>query len=181
MVLKGTKEQEGKIMRKIFCLVMVCILVWGFVLASNVSAITKAKIVGTEWVITCEAKMYDSTTGDYLGAMVGGAGVMRIVDLDVLGLIAPLVMYNNPIVGANGRIVLQDYTLQKDKLISIDGTILIIHPTIGIIVDYGGPIETKIVFKTATTIKGKLTYTYAGVETVFKITGKKLGKLPAAP
>jgi len=50
-------------MRKTTCLVMVCLLVSVLALASGALAISKAKIVNTEWEITGSSKSYDAETG----------------------------------------------------------------------------------------------------------------------
>ncbi|MBW1792435.1 MAG: hypothetical protein JRJ14_09325 [Deltaproteobacteria bacterium] len=176
-------------MRKVTCLVMVCLLVSVLALASGALAISKKKILNTEWEVTGSAKFYHPVTGDYLGSMVGGIGIAIIGEKDIVGTFAPMVISGltglgeaTVIAGATAIWTMDDWTKDGDVLRAITGSVVITPPGGGEpIVDYEGDMTVKITFLTETTLKGKIKYTGDdGVQNVVKLTGKLLGQLPDA-
>jgi hypothetical protein len=168
-------------MRKILCLVMVCILASVFMLPSNVLAIGKAKIENTEWLVGWIIEMYDST-GLYQGAMVGGDGLMRISVAQVIFDVAPTVSSElGAIAGARGSYTLTGYILRKDRLRATWCTVDIVDALDNPIDQYDGECEAKINFVSAKACKGKLEYTYGGVTRVVTFRGKKISKFTPTP
>ena len=151
-------------MRKATYLVMVCLLVSVLALASGALAISKAKIVNTEWEVTGSAKFYHPVTGDYVGSMVGGIGIAVIGETDIVGTFAPMVASGldglgevSVIAGATAIWTMDAWTKDGDVLTASNGSVLITPPGGGDpIVDYEGPMTAKITFLTDTSFKGKL-------------------------
>ena len=174
-------------MKKVTCLVMVCILVSVLALASSALAISKAKIVNTEWEATGSAKFKDAETGVYLGAMVGGIGIVKITATDVEATFAPMVVSGlnglgvaEVLAGATAFWEMNDWTKDGDILTSNTGSILITAPGVGTILFYESEEMTmKITFITETSFTGKIKYIDGeDAKNVIKIVGKKLGQLP---
>ena len=173
-------------MRKATCLVMVCLLVSVLALASGALAISKKKIVNTEWEVTGSAKYYNPVTGDYLGSMVGGIGIAIIRDTDIEATFAPMVASGIielgeglVIAGATAIWTIDDWTKDGDVLRAITGSVVINDPLGNELVSYTDDMTVKITFLTDTSFKGKLKYISAdGAQNVVKLIGKLLGKLP---
>lgn len=175
-------------MRKATCLVMVCLLVSVLALASSALAISKAKIVNTEWEVTGSAKFYHPVMG-YVGSMVGGIGIVIIGDTDIEGTFAPMVVSGLTglgealvIAGATAIWTMNDWTKDGDILRSTFGSVEVKDPSDNTIAEYSGEMTGKITFITETSLKIKIKYIgYDGDQTVVKFVGKLLGKLPVVP
>ncbi len=175
-------------MRKATCLVMVCLFVSVLALASGALAISKKEIVNTEWEATGRAKFKDAETGDYLGAMVGAIGIVKITATDVEGTFAPMVVSGlnelgvaEVLAGATVIWTMDNWTKDGDILTSNTGSVLITVPGVGEILSFeSDEMNMKLTFITETSFTGKIKYIDdAGAKNVIKIVGKKLGQLPA--
>ena len=163
-------------MKKILCLVMVCILASVFMSASNVLAIGKAKIENTEWLVSWKTKLYNAS-GVYQGVMVGGDGLMRIYGAQVILDVAPTVSSElGVIAGARGSYTLIGYFLTMDRLQATWCTVDIVDALDNPIDQYVGECQAKIDFVSAKVCKGKLEYTYGGVTRIVTFSGKKISK-----
>jgi hypothetical protein len=155
-------------------------------LASGALAISKAKIVNTEWEVKGTAKYYDAETGDYLGSMVGGIGIAIIDNTDIKATFAPMVASGLPplgdpmvLAGATAIWTMNDWTKDGDILRSTFGSVEMKDPLGNTIIFYEGDMTIKITFITETSFKGKIKFTdNDGAKNVIKIVGKKLGQLP---
>jgi len=173
-------------MRKATCLVMVCLLVSVLALASGALAISKAKIVNTEWEATGSGKFKNPDTGDYLGAMVGGIGIVKITDTEVVATFAPMVASGlegpgeaTVLAGGTASWTMDDYTKAGDILTSSTGSVEIKNSAGITVFSYSGDMTSKIEFKTETSLTGKIKYIDDdGALNLIKIVGKKLGQLP---
>lgn len=183
-------------MKKSTCLVMVCLLVTVFAFASSALAIGKKKIINTEWEATGSAKFKDPETKVYLGAMVGGIGIVKITDTDVEGTFAPMVVSGldvdsggaapgvaTVLAGATAIWTMENWTKDGDILTSNTGSVVITVPGLGDIVNFSSEEMTmKINFITETSFTGKIKYIDDdGALNVIKLVGKKLGQLPVIP
>ena len=128
-------------MRKAMCLFMVCLFVSVLALASGALAISKAKILNTEWEVTGSAKFKDPDTKVYLGGMVGGIGIVKITATDVVGTFAPMVISGfealgeaTVLAGATAIWTMDNWTKDGDILTdseSSTGTVTITVPGVG--------------------------------------------------
>jgi len=178
-------------MRKIFCLIMVCILASVFVSVSNASALGKNNILYTQWLVSGIMKVY-LPTGEFLGAAAGGSGIVSIDgDMVVTGTYAITfdTTLDEPLVlGARSDFTLSETTYNATTSL-LKGTYCVVNisypeggpdPFI-----YEGDCNTKITFTSATTFKGQTSFTtdpVMGVRVVIEMSGKLLGKvLPLPP
>mgnify|MGYP001198249270 CR=1 FL=1 len=177
-------------MKKSTCLVIVCLLVSVFAFASSALAIGKKEIINTEWEATGSAKFKDPETKVYLGAMVGGIGILKITETDVEGTFAPMVVSGlyglgvaEVLAGATAIWTMEDWTKDGDILTSNTGSVVITVPGLGEIVNFSSEEMTmKITFITETSFTGKIKYIGDdGALNVIKLNGKKLGQLPVVP
>ena len=148
------QKEGGRIMKKVVCLLMMCLLVFFFGLGSDALAgKKKIVVVNSEWQIQGTGKMYaciDADTpakfasGDYIGSMIGAVGLAEFGESDEVstGTIAP-VMITNPAgqpailaIGSLGVYNLESYSLKKNTVKSTSGNVCIEDPFGGVLEEY---------------------------------------------
>ena len=185
-------------MRKLFCLIMVCILASVFVSVSNVSALSKNKILNTQWLISGTMNVYLLATGQFLGAAAGGSGIISInetidngSEIEVTGTYAitfDTTLAEPLVLGARSDFTLSETTYNATTSL-LKGTHCVVNisypegvPEPGL--NYEGVCNSTITFTSATTFKGQTSFNVdlGGVRVVIEMSGRLLGKvLPLPP
>ena len=180
-------------MRKLFCLIIVCILASVFVSVSDVSALSKKKILRTQWFGNGMMKMY-SPTGDFLGAATGAGGIMLINEtsggeIELTGYYA--LNFNTMnlegevvVVGSHGEMTVSEVIYQNDRLIGTQCEITIFPPGGGDpVFYYDGDCDAKIKFNSPKSFQGNVTFTdaqFSGLTAVIELSGTLVGQTPAS-
>jgi hypothetical protein len=172
-------------MRKLVCLIMVCILASVFVSVSNASALGKNKILNTQWLISGTMKVYLLTTGQFLGAAAGGSGIMSIDENKVVtgtyAITFDTTIPEEPLVlGTRADFTLSEttYNAKKGLLKGTSCAVNISYPE-GVPkppLIYEDVCDATISFASPRTFKGKISFTIEGITVVIETSGTLLGK-----
>jgi hypothetical protein len=177
-------------MKKVGSLLVSCLLLVAFGLGSDaIAKDKKIEVDNTEWLIQGTAKMYDSSTGDYLGSMAGGTGLAVFYEPETgaEATVAPMVISGpmaisgyDVVAGATAHYSLDSYTVKGNKInVKTNGTVTITPPGGGpAIEEYSGEIIAKYKFTKKGTLTAVIKYTNNGILTTVEATGQMLGKLP---
>jgi opacity protein-like surface antigen len=174
--------KEGKDMKKILCIAVVCIMAIVFASSTDVSALDLEKIQNTDWDTKVTSKWYDAASGNYVGAGVGQS-VARILSNNVQISAADFVdsVFANWYLRGGTGLINYTYNPNINRLKSTECSLLYTDLNNNTVYSYSGLCDAKITFTTTTTgitFEGTITFTdtVGGRKNITAIKGKKLGK-----
>jgi hypothetical protein len=170
-------------MKRILFLLVACIMITGFLSASDVLAVDLTKLPYSEWKITGLSTRYDA--GAYNGSAVISQGMLTIGE-PADGVIAVTNHGSDLLASLLGGLVeyycahqLGAYTLGVDKIKSTTCTMNCVDYLGNPGLTFSGPCDAKIIFGSGTQFDGTITIPDlwgAGNQGIFTIKGTKVGK-----